>query len=97
MLRKKGRKNIYSDLSFEVYDTRMKINLKKPLKPNGEKVQFVIEYSFLSPNYGSDRMGILNSKNGKVYTIAQWYPRMCVYDDLNGWNNLPYLGQGEFF
>ena len=94
---KKGRKNIYSNLSFEVYDTRMKINLKKPLKPNGEKVQFVIEYSFLSPNYGSDRMGILNSKNGKVYTIAQWYPRMCVYDDLNGWNNLPYLGQGEFF
>ena len=75
----------------------MKINLKKPLKPNGEKVQFVIEYSFLSPDYGSDRMGILNSKNGKVYTIAQWYPRMCVYDDLNGWNNLPYLGQGEFF
>ena len=94
---KKGRKSIYSDLSFEVYDTRMKINLKKPLKANGEKVQFVIEYSFLSPNYGSDRMGILNSKNGKVYTIAQWYPRMCVYDDLNGWNNLPYLGQGEFF
>ena len=94
---KKGRKNIYSNLSFEVYDTRMKINLKKPLKPNGEKVQFVIEYSFLSPDYGSDRMGILNSKNGKVYTIAQWYPRMCVYDDLNGWNNLPYLGQGEFF
>ena len=94
---KKGRKNIYSNLSFEVYDTRMKINLKKPLKANGEKVQFVIEYSFLSPNYGSDRMGILNSKNGKVYTIAQWYPRMCVYDDLNGWNNLPYLGQGEFF
>ena len=94
---KKGRKNIYSNLSIEVYDTRMKINLKKPLKPNGEKVQFVIEYSFLSPDYGSDRMGILNSKNGKVYTIAQWYPRMCVYDDLNGWNNLPYLGQGEFF
>jgi len=94
---KKGRKNIYSNLSFEVYDTRMKINLNKPLKANGNKVQFVVEYSFLSPDYGSDRMGILNSKNGKVYTIAQWYPRMCVYDDLNGWNNLPYLGQGEFF
>ena len=96
-IEKKGRKNMYSDLSFEIYDTRMKINLNKTLEANGDKVQFVVEYSFLSPNYGSDRMGILNSKNGKVYTVAQWYPRMCVYDDLNGWNNLPYLGQGEFF
>ena len=42
-------------------------------------------------------MGILRSDNGKVYTIAQWYPRMCVYDDLNAWNNLPYTGQGEFY
>jgi hypothetical protein len=42
-------------------------------------------------------MGILKTDNGKVYTIAQWYPRMCVYDDLNAWNNLPYTGQGEFY
>ena len=42
-------------------------------------------------------MGILETKNGKLYTIAQWYPRMCVYDDLNAWNNLPYTGQGEFY
>ena len=51
----------------------------------------------MSPDYGSDRMGILRTDNGKVYTIAQWYPRMCVYDDLNAWNNLPYTGQGEFY
>ena len=42
-------------------------------------------------------MGVLETKNGKVYTIAQWYPRMCVYDDLRGWNTLPYLGAGEFY
>lgn len=33
----------------------------------------------------------------KVYTIAQWYPRMCVYDDVMGWNTVPYTGPGEFY
>ena len=42
-------------------------------------------------------MGFLPTKNGKVFTIAQWFPRMCVYDDVMGWNTLPYLGAGEFF
>ncbi|HXS56662.1 MAG TPA: M1 family metallopeptidase, partial [Hanamia sp.] len=32
-----------------------------------------------------------------IYSIAQWYPRMCVYDDIEGWNTLPYLGAGEFY
>jgi len=32
-----------------------------------------------------------------VYEIAQWYPRMAVYDDVKGWNNEPYLGSGEFY
>jgi hypothetical protein len=42
-------------------------------------------------------MGVLETKNGKIFTVAQWYPRMCVYDDIKGWNTLPYLGAGEFF
>jgi hypothetical protein len=42
-------------------------------------------------------MARLNTKNGWVYEIAQWYPRMCVYDDVLGWNTLPYLGAGEFY
>jgi hypothetical protein len=42
-------------------------------------------------------MGRLQTKNGQVYEIAQWYPRMCVYDNVLGWNTLPYLGQGEFY
>jgi len=32
-----------------------------------------------------------------MYEIAQWYPRMCVFDNVYGWNTLPYLGQGEFY
>src|SRR5579864_4435547 len=35
--------------------------------------------------------------DGALYEIAQWYPRLCVYDDLRGWNTEPYLGQGEFY
>ena len=85
------------DIKYEVYDTRMKVILPRPLKANGGKLSLKIDFSFLSPDYGSDRMGILRTENGKIYTIAQWYPRMCVYDDLRGWNILPYTGQGEFY
>ncbi len=60
-------------------------------------VQFRINYAFPIPEYGTDRMGRLDTKNGWVYEIAQWFPRMCVYDNVNGWNTLPYLGQGEFY
>ncbi len=36
-------------------------------------------------------------RDGTLYEIAQWYPRMAVYDDVRGWNTDPYLGQGEFY
>ena len=93
----KGRDRSIVDAEYEVYDTRMKVVLPKPLKANGGKLSLKIDFSFLSPDYGSDRMGILRTNNGKIYTMAQWYPRMCVYDDLRGWNTLPYTGQGEFY
>ena len=41
-------------------------------------------------------MGILRTDNGKVYTVAQWYPRMCVYDEVEGWQNYQFWGDGEF-
>ncbi len=94
----RGSKNrTIIDLKHEIYDTRMKVVLPEPLKANGGKLSLKIDFSFISPDYGSDRMGILRTENGKVYTVAQWYPRMCVYDDLRGWNILPYTGQGEFY
>jgi hypothetical protein len=39
----------------------------------------------------------MKTKNGWVYTIGQWFPRLCVYDDIQGWNTLPYIGAGEFY
>lgn len=81
---------------YQITDTRMQVWLQEALK-SGTKVKLHIEFAFTVPTYGTDRMGRLQTKNGWVYEIAQWYPRMCVYDDLQGWNVLPYLGQGEFY
>src|SRR5450756_95766 len=35
--------------------------------------------------------------DGPLYEMAQWYPRLCVYDDIRGWNHEPYIGAGEFY
>ncbi len=82
---------------YKVSDTRMQVWLPKPLAAKSGTLQLKINYSFSVPEYGTDRMGRLNTKNGWIYEIAQWYPRMCVYDDVEGWNTLPYLGAGEFY
>ena len=79
-----------------ITDTRLQLWLNEPLKP-GTKVEIVMNYQFQVPEYGTDRMGRLKQKKGWVYEVAQWYPRMCVYDDVLGWNTNPYLGAGEFY
>ncbi|PTS95720.1 peptidase M1 [Pedobacter sp. HMWF019] len=79
-----------------IEDTRMQIRLEEPLAA-GEVISIKIDYSFVIPANGSDRMGHLETKNGEIYTIAQWFPRMCVYDDVLGWNTLPYWGASEFY
>ena len=81
---------------YLVNDTRMQVWLENKLLTKG-KVMLSMEFSFEIPIYGTDRMGRLNTKNGWIYEIAQWFPRMAVYDDMQGWNTLPYLGAGEFY
>lgn len=82
---------------YFINDTRMQIILPKNLNPKGEELKIEISWNFKIPEYGSDRMGIQGTNKGPIYEIAQWYPRMCVYDDVKGWNTLPYLGAGEFY
>jgi hypothetical protein len=82
---------------YKVSDTRMQVWLPQPLAAKTGTVELKINYSFSVPQYGTDRMGRLHTKNGWIYEIAQWFPRMCVYDDIEGWNTLPYLGAGEFY
>jgi hypothetical protein len=73
--------------------TMMRLDLPTPIAPRGGKLHIAIKYSFKVPDHGSDRMG----RDSTLYEIAQWYPRMAVYDDVRGWNTDQYLGQGEFY
>ena len=82
--------------NYRVSDTRMQIILPEPLKPHGDKLKINIAYAFNIPEYGADRLGRLKTKNGEIFEVAQWYPRMEVYDDISGWNTLPYLS-AEFY
>ena len=78
-------------LATRVNETVTKVDLAGPLAP-GRSATIEIAYSFTVPEHGADRMG----REGSLYEIAQWYPRVAVYDDVRGWNIEPYLGQGEF-
>ncbi len=79
-------------LRTRVEGTVMKVDLAEPLAP-GRTTTFDVAWQFRVPEHGADRMG----REGPLYEIAQWYPRLCVYDDVRGWNTEPYLGQGEFY
>jgi len=76
-----------------VHDTMMQLVLPEALRPRGGTADITTEFKFRVPEHGSDRMG----RDGSLYEIAQWYPRMAVYDDVTGWNTDLYLGQGEFY
>ena len=79
-------------LEHRVDDTMMYVELAQPLAPGATTV-FDLAYRFNVPEHGADRMG----RDGSLYEVAQWYPRMAVYDDVHGWNTDQYLGQGEFY
>jgi hypothetical protein len=82
--------------NYKVYDTRMQIILPEAMKPHGDKLKITVAYGFNIPEYGADRLGRLKTKNGEIFEVAQWYPRMAVYDDIEGWNTLPYMS-AEFY
>ncbi len=80
-----------------VEDTRMQIRLDQPMAANGDVVVIKMDYVYEIPVLGSDRTGHLTTKNGEIFAVAQWFPRMSVFDDVLGWNTLPYWGAGEFY
>jgi hypothetical protein len=80
------------DARHTVYGTTMRIDLGSPLAP-GAAVDIEVAWHFSVPPQGGGRMG----HDGPLYEIAQWYPRLAVYDDVHGWNHEPYIGAGEFY
>jgi len=82
--------------NYLISDTRMQIKLPKKLAAKKGLLKIAIAYRYLLGAH-DPRAGILETKNGKIYDVSYWYPRMCVYDDVHGWDTLPYLGSGEFY
>ncbi|MCL7960127.1 MAG: M1 family peptidase [marine benthic group bacterium] len=80
------------DLEHEVMGTIARVELPHPL-PSGARTEIEIDWQMTQPEYGYGRTG----RDGTLYQVAQWYPRVAVYDDVSGWNLDPFLGAGEFY
>jgi hypothetical protein len=89
-----------NEMKYTINNTMMRIDLPKPLK-KGEKVVFSIKWWYNINDYmkdgGNGRSGYEVFPDGnKIYVIAQFYPRMCVYNDVEGWQNMQFWGRSEF-
>jgi len=87
------------DLKYFINRTMMRIELPAPLEA-GDKMSFNIDwwYNINEHIRGEDRSGYeyFIKDDNRSYVIAQFYPRMCVYNDVEGWQNLQFWGEGEF-
>ncbi|MFH6993786.1 M1 family metallopeptidase [Flavobacterium sp. FlaQc-48] len=86
-------------MSYTINETMMRINLVTPLKP-GEKISLAIKWWYNINNYrkegGRSGYELFEKDGNKLYVIAQFYPRMAVYNDVEGWQNMQFWGSGEF-
>ncbi len=86
-------------LPYIINHTMMRIDLPAPLK-TGEKFVFSIDWSYTEYNRqlfnGRGGYEFFPEDGNYIYTFAQWFPRMCVFDDYEGWQNKQFLGMGEF-
>jgi len=86
-------------LKHTINKTMMRIDLDTPLKA-GEKVDFTINWWYNVNNMleigGRSGYEYFPKDDNRLYVIAQFYPRMCVYNDVEGWQNKQFLGRGEF-
>ena len=88
-----------NELPFKVNETMMRIELPKPLK-KGQSFSFKIKYSYNINNRmkigGRSGYEYFEDEDNSIYTIAQFFPRMAVYNEVEGWQNKQFLGRGEF-
>jgi hypothetical protein len=86
-------------MSYAINKTMLRINLSKPLAPHSS-ISFTIKWWYNI----NDRMAVggrsgyefFEKDKNYLYTVAQFFPRMCVYSDVEGWQNKQFLGKGEF-
>jgi len=82
--------------TWTISDTRMQVHLPTPLKAKDGQLRLHIRWSYTVPGEFGGRTDVNHSKNGDIFEMAQWYPRLAVYDDLRGWDTAPYLNS-EFY
>ncbi len=91
----KVRRSTSSD--YLIDDTRMQVFFDEPIPAKGGKATVSMDFHYTIPVKGMDRMGRLDVEDGTIYALAQWFPQVAVFDDVEGWNVEPYLGAGEFY
>jgi hypothetical protein len=88
-------------LSYTINQTMMRVELPEPLKP-GEQFSFSVSWSYYlinrmnSTSWGRGGYEYFEKDGNHLFTIVQWYPRLCVYNDASGWQNKQFVGRGEF-
>ena len=88
-------------LKYTINKTMMRIDLPAPLKP-GQKFIFNVDWSYKIPDrvvkYPGTRGGyeLFPEDGNSLFTMSQWYPRLCVYSDFQGWQHHQFTGRGEF-
>ena len=86
-------------LDYFINQTMMRIDLPEPLK-TGQSFSFKVKWNYNINNRLEDRgrsgYETFPSDDNRAYTIAQFFPRMCVYDEVEGWQNYQFWGDGEF-
>jgi hypothetical protein len=86
-------------LKYTINKTMMRVDLPTPLKP-GQKMVVIINWNYLITDRmkqgGRGGYEFFPEDGNHLFTIAQWYPRLCVYSDFQGWQNHQFTGRGEF-
>lgn len=86
-------------LPYTINQTMMRVDLEKPLAPN-TKISFSMEWSYQISDYkklgGRSGYEYFEKDDNYLYVIAQFFPRMAMYNDVEGWQNQQFWGNGEF-
>lgn len=88
-------------MKYTINGTMMRIDLKEPIKAGGKLVFNVAWYYYMidrmnTPSWGRGGYEYFKEHGNYLYTVVQWFPRMCVYSDFEGWQNKQFVGRGEF-
>ena len=86
-------------LDYTIVKTMMRVDLPKPLQ-SGKTFEFEVDWNYEINNSkvvrGRSGCEFFEADGNYIYEVAQWFPRMCAYTDVHGWQHKQFLGRGEF-